>query len=68
MTDRKSHTDAAPFAIRAVGRGFALHIRQFLDARAARRLRRRAEREMEMLPPELQRDVGWPGRRSHDGI
>lgn len=67
MRDQKSHADAAPFAIRAAGKGFALQIRQFFDDRAARRLRRQAERELDMLPPELQRDVGWRGRRTHDG-
>lgn len=67
MANPKSHGYAAPFAIRAVGRGFALSIRQFFDARSARRLHRRAERELNALPPELQRDVGWTGRRSYDG-
>ncbi len=64
-TDRP-HSNAVPFTIRVVGKGFALSIRQFLDAQAARRLRRRAQRELEALPPELQRDVGWEGRFLHD--
>lgn len=66
MIAKKQHAKAAPFAIRAVGEGFVLSIRQFFDAQNARRLRRQAVRELERLPPELQRDVGWTGERSHD--
>ncbi|NVP57161.1 hypothetical protein [Mycoplana rhizolycopersici] len=66
MKTDKSHANAVPFAIRVIGKGFALSIRQFLDAQTARRQRRRAQRELEALPPELQRDVGWEGRFLHD--
>ncbi|HVK89826.1 MAG TPA: hypothetical protein VM468_00185 [Mycoplana sp.] len=66
MTAGKIHRKPAPFAIRAVGQGFALTIRQFLETRAARRRSRRTEFELDNLPPELQRDVGWTGRLSHD--
>lgn len=66
MGTEKPHSNAVPFTIRVAGKGFALSIRQFLDAQAARRLRRRAQRELEALPPELQRDVGWEGRFLHD--
>lgn len=66
MTAGKPLQTAAPFTIRAVGRGFALTVRQLLDAHTARRLRKRAEYELDNLPPELQRDVGWTGRFSHD--
>ncbi|MFD1326393.1 hypothetical protein [Mycoplana ramosa] len=67
MTAGKSHANAAPFALRAVGKGFSLTIRQYLDARAARRRQRQSEYEIANLPPELQRDIGWPeARYSHD--
>lgn len=66
MTAGKSHQNAVPFALRAVGNGFALTIRQYLDARAVRRRQRQTEYELANLPPELQRDVGWPERYSHD--
>ena len=66
MTAGNSHHSAAPFALRAIGNGFALTIRQYFDARAVRRRQRQTEYELANLPPELQRDVGWPERQSHD--
>lgn len=67
MTAGKSHANVVPFALRAVGKGFALTIRQYLDARATRRRRRQGENEIANLSPELKRDIGWSeGRYLHD--
>lgn len=66
MTAGKTHRQPTPFAIRAAGRNFVLTIRQFLETQAARRRSRRTEYELDNLPLELQRDVGWHGRLSHD--
>ncbi|QRM55811.1 hypothetical protein [Sinorhizobium sp. BG8] len=67
-----SNTGGAPVAVRVSGEGFAFTVLKFVTEayhrERARRANRRAEIELDALPPELKKDIGWSGQRLHDKL
>ncbi len=72
MLDRKIHENGEIFAVKLSAKGFAFSVRRFFGDALKRRQHRiahqQAIRELNKLPPELKRDIGWPQLWNHDEI
>ncbi|MCF3640505.1 hypothetical protein LXM94_11075 [Rhizobium sp. TRM95111] len=63
MNNKRSQN---PLAVRVSGQGFRFAIRSMVDEVLRRRRQRRALDELNSLSPEIQRDIGWPVRATHE--